>query len=72
MPSLNNYITRSQMALGILLCKTNKGQKKSMSFPGAKIRNILSSNIKVAATTASFTHNLKKKFLENCNIEEFY
>ena len=56
MPSLNIYNTRSQMALDIPLC----GTKKGVSFPGAKIRNILSSNIKVAATTASFTHSLKK------------
>ena len=35
-PSLNNYNTRSQMALHITLCRTIKGQN-SMSFPGPKI-----------------------------------
>ena len=35
MPSLNNYNTRSQMALDIPLCRTIKGQK-SMSFLDAK------------------------------------
>ena len=45
MPSLNNYKTRSQMALDIPLCRTNKGQK-GMSFLGPKIRNRISSNIK--------------------------
>ena len=48
------------MTLDIPLCRTNKGQK-SMSFLGPKIWNMLSSNIKVAATTASFTHSLKKR-----------
>ena len=63
MPSLNNYHTRSQMTLEMLLCRENKGQK-SISFLGPKISNILSSNIKAAATTASFTHSLKKEILE--------
>ena len=63
MPSLNNYNARSQMALDIPLCRTNKGQK-SMSFLGAKIWNMFSSNIKAAATTVSFTHSLKKEILE--------
>ena len=64
MPSLNNYKTRSQMALDISLCRTRtiKGQK-SVSFLGPKIWNKLNSNIKTAATTASFTHCLKKKIL---------
>ena len=62
MPSLNNYNTRSQMALDIPLCRTNKGQK-SMSFLGPKIWNKVSSNIKTAATTSSFTHCLKKEIL---------
>ena len=48
MPSLNNYNTRFQMALDIPLCRTIR--------PGIR----LSSNIKTAATTASFTHRLKK------------
>ena len=61
-PSLNSYNTRSQMALDILLCRTNKGQK-SMSFLGPKIWNKVSSNIKTAATTSSFTHRLKKEIL---------
>ena len=63
MPSLNNYNTRSQTALDIPLCRTNKG-KKGMSFLGANIWNILSSDIKAAATTASFTLSLKKEILE--------
>ena len=60
MPSLNNYNTRSQMALDIPLCRATKGQK-SMSFLGAKIWNMLSSNLEAAATTASFTHSLEKE-----------
>ena len=51
------------MTLDAPLCRINKGQK-SMSFLGPKIWNMLSSNIKAAATTASFTHSLKKKILE--------
>ena len=62
MPSLKNYNTRSQMALDIRPCRTIKGQK-SMSFHGPKIWNKLSSNIKTAATTASFMHCLKKETL---------
>ena len=63
MPSLNNYNTRSQMALDIPLCRKNKRQK-SMSFLGTNIWNMLSSDIKAAATTASFTLSLKKEILE--------
>ena len=55
-PSLNNYNTRSQMALDM--------RQKSMSFLCAKIWNMLSSNIKAAATTASFTHSLETEILE--------
>ena len=62
MPSLNNYNTRSQMALDIPLCRTIKEQK-SMSFLGPKIWNKVSSNIKTAGTTSSFTHGLKKEIL---------
>ena len=51
------------MAWDIPFCITNKGQK-SMSFLGAKVWNMLSSKIKAAATTASFTHSLKKEILE--------
>ena len=40
MPSLNNYNTKSQMALDIPLCRTNKGQK-SMSFLRPKTWNKL-------------------------------
>ena len=58
MPSLNNYKTRSQMALDIPLCRTIKLQK-SVSFLGPKIWNKVSSNIKTAATTS------QKKFLVN-------
>ena len=61
-PSLNNYNTRSQMALDIPLFRRIERQK-SMSFLGAKIRNKLSANIKTAATTNSFMHHLKKDFL---------
>ena len=61
-PSLNNYNTRSQMALGIPLCGTIKGQK-SMSLLGPKIWNKLGSNIKRVRTTTSFTHRLKKGIL---------
>ena len=35
-----------------------------MSFSGPKIWNKLSSNIKAAATTASFTHHLKTEILD--------
>ena len=64
MSSVNNYNARSQMALNISLCRTIKGQKR-MSFLGAKIWNVLSSNIKVKApTTASFTHTPKKEILK--------
>ena len=36
MPSLNNYNTRSQMALDITFCRSKKVQK-NMSFLGPKI-----------------------------------
>ena len=62
MPSLNNYNTRSQMALDIPLCRTIKGQK-SMLFLRLKIWNKISLNIKTATTTSSFTHRLKKEIL---------
>ena len=62
MPSLKNHNTRSQMALDTPFCRTNKGQK-SMSFLEPKIWNKVSSNIKTAATTSSFTHRLKKEIL---------
>ena len=63
MPSLNNYNTRLEITLEMLLCRENNGQK-IMSFLCPKISNILSSNIKAVATTASFTHSLKKEILE--------
>ena len=63
MPSLNNYNSRSQMTSDIPLCRTNKGQK-SMSFLGPRILIMLNSNINAAATTASFTHSLKKEIIE--------
>ena len=50
------------MALYIPLCRTIKGQK-SMSFLGTSIWNKLSSNVKTAVTTASFTRHLKKEIL---------
>ena len=59
MPSLNHYNTILQKALDILLCTITKGQK-SMSFLGLEVWNKLNSNIKTAATTASFMHHLKK------------
>ena len=49
------------MALDIPLCRTIKGQK-SMSFLDAKFWNMLRSNIKAAATTASSRTAWKKKF----------
>ena len=59
MPSPNR---RSQIAFDIAPCRTIKGQN-SISFLGPKIWNKLSSNIKTATTTASFTHLLKKEIL---------
>ena len=53
----------------IPLCRTSKGQK-SMSFLGPKFWNMLNSNIKAAANTASFTRSLK--LLKKCNSEQFY
>ena len=51
------------MTSDIPLCRTNKGQK-SMSFLGPKIWNMLNSNLKAAANTASFTCSLKKEIIE--------
>ena len=62
MPSLNNYNTRSQMALDIPLCRTIIGQK-SMSFLVPKIWNKISLNIKTTATTSPFMHCLKKEII---------
>ena len=62
MPSLNNYDTRSQMALDTPLCRIIIGQK-GMPFLGPKIWNKISSNIKTAATTSFFMYRLKKKIL---------
>ena len=50
------------MALDIPHCRTVKRQK-SISFLGLMIWNNLRSNIKTAATTASFTHRMKKEIL---------
>ena len=61
-PSLNDYNTRSQMALDIPPCRTFKGQK-SMWFLGPRIWNKLSSNIKTATTIVSFTYRLKKEII---------
>lgn len=63
MPSRNKYNTRSQMTLNISLCRASKGQK-CMSFLGSKIVNKLTSNIRMATTTASLTQVLKKETLE--------
>ena len=60
MPSLNDYNTRSQMALDIPPCRTFKGQK-SMWFLGSKIWHRLSSNIKTATTIVSFNVPLEKR-----------
>ena len=60
--SLSNYNTRSQIALDIFYCRTNRGQK-SMSLFGPKIWNKVTLNIKTAATTSAFTRSLKKEVL---------
>ena len=63
------------MVLDIPLCRTIKEQKnrscprpikeqKNMSFLRPKIWNKLNSNIKTAATTASFTHCLKEEIFK--------
>ena len=63
------------MVLDIPLCRTIKEQKnmsyprpikeqKNMSFLRPKIWNKLNSNIKTAATTASFTHRLKEEIFK--------
>ena len=51
--------------------RTNKRQivdqikdQKSMSFIGPKIWNKIRLNIKIVATTVSFTHSLRKEVLE--------
>ena len=62
MSSTSNYNTRLMMALNKPLCRTIKRQKKKF-FLGPKIWNKLSSSIKTAATTDSFTHRLKKEIL---------
>ena len=59
MHSLNNYNTRSEMALNITHFRTIEGQK-SMSFLRPKIWTKLNSNIKTAATTVSFNNRFKK------------
>ena len=71
MPSLNNYNTKSQTELHIPLCRINKGQK-SMSFLGAKIWNMLSSNIKAVPLQLLSRTAWKKRFLKKCIIEKFY
>ena len=69
MPSLNNYYTRSHMALDIPLCRTIKGQKSHCHCHCHFL------DIKTATTTSSFTHHLKKEILSklvNCKSEQFY
>ena len=61
-PSLCRYSTRSQMALGIPLQKTNTGQK-SLSFLGSKIWSKIGPSIKNVRTSSSFMHAFKKFFL---------
>ena len=70
MPSLNNYNTRSQMTFDIPLFRTNKG-RKSASFLDPKIWNMLSSNIKGAGTTASFTQSQKRNSLKIATVGNF-
>ena len=60
--SLCRYSTRSQMALGILLQKTNTGQK-SLSFLGPKTWSKISPTIKNVKTSSSFMHAIKKNIL---------
>ena len=59
------------MALDIPLFRTNEGQK-SMLFLGPKIWNKVSSNIKTAATTSSFTHRLKKEIVSKAVIGNMF
>ena len=61
-PSLCRYSTRSQMALGVPLQKTNTGQK-SLSFLGSKIWSKIGPSIKNVRTSSSFMHAFKKFFL---------
>ena len=61
-PSLCRYSTRSQMALGIPLRKTNTGQK-SLSFLGSKIWSKIGPSIKNVRTLPSFMHPIKKAIL---------
>ena len=51
------------ISLDITLCRTIEGQKR-IPFLGPKIWNKLSSNMKAAVTTGSFTHALKKEELQ--------
>ena len=69
MHSLNNYNTRSEMALNITLFRTIEGQK-SMSFLRPKFWTKLNSNIKTAATIVSFNNRFKKN--SYCKSEQFY
>ena len=62
-PSVNNYNTKSQMALNLWLFRTNEGQK-NMSLLGPVTWNKLVLSIKTAAASTSFTHGLKKQILE--------
>ena len=59
-PPLCRYSTRSQMALDILLRKTNTGQK-SLSFLGPKIWSKIGPSIKNVRTLPYFMHSFKKK-----------
>ena len=61
-PSLCRYSTRSQMALGIPLFKTNTGQK-SLSFLGPKIWRKIGPIIKNVRKSTSFMHAIKKNIL---------
>ena len=61
-PSLCRYSTRSQMALDILLRKTNTGQK-SLSFLGPKIWPKIDPSIKNVRTSSFFMHALNKNIL---------
>ena len=62
MLSLSNCNTAAQMTLDMHLRRIFKEQN-SISVLGPKIWNKIGSNIKTAATTSSFTHNLKNEIL---------
>ena len=70
MPSLSNYNTRSKMALDIPLRRANKGQK-IMLFLGAKIWNMLNSNIKAVQLSFFHTQPEKRNSWKNAIVSNF-